>query len=153
MDRPLAERQISLGRRLTYPPNQSNLATLTMETPMTDLSLYERLGGEDKIRQIATSIFDNHTRNKAVNARYAQSNRDEVIRLVTEFVCAGTGGPQTYTGKDMIAAHKGMNINEQEYVAVLDDILEALNANEVGQREQEELLMIAYSLRGEILHV
>ena len=120
---------------------------------MTDLSLYERLGGEDKIRQIATSIFDNHTRNKAVNARYAQSNRDEVIRLVTEFVCAGTGGPQTYTGKDMIAAHKGMNINEQEYVAVLDDILEALNANEVGQREQEELLMIAYSLRGEILHV
>jgi hemoglobin len=124
-----------------------------METPMTDLSLYERLGGEEKIREIATSIFDNHTRNKAVNARYVQSNRDEVIRLVTEFVCAGTGGPQTYTGKDMIAAHKGMNINEQEYVAVLDDILEALNANEVGQREQEELLMIAYSLRGEILHV
>lgn len=53
----------------------------------------------------------------------------------------------------MLAAHKGMNINEQEYVAVMDDILNALNAHDVGQREQEEFLMIAYSLRGDILHV
>ncbi len=124
-----------------------------MEMMMSEASLYERLGGEDKIRQIATSILDNHLKNNAVNTRYANRDRNEVIRLVTEFVCAGTGGPQTYTGKDMLKAHKGMNINEQEYVAVLDDILEALNSNSVGQREQEEFLMIAYSLRGEILHV
>lgn len=120
---------------------------------MTEKSLYERLGGEEKIRTIATSIFDNHVNNDAVKARYADSDRDEVIRLVTEFVCAGTGGPQSYTGKDMLEAHRGMNISEQEYMAVLDDILAALEANGVGQREQEELLMIAYSLRGEILHV
>ncbi len=119
---------------------------------MFEGSLYERLGGEEKIRAITTSIFDNHLANATVNARYADSDRDEVIRVVTEFICAGTGGPQAYTGKDMIAAHKGMNISEQEYMAVLDDILAALNANGVGQREQEELLSIAYSLRGEILH-
>jgi hemoglobin len=46
-----------------------------------------------------------------------------------------------------------MNISEAEYVAVLDDILDALNTHQIGQREQEEFLMIAYSLRGEILHV
>lgn len=120
---------------------------------MVDASLYERLGGEEKIRTIAASIFDNHVKNEAVKARYAESDRDEVFRLVTEFVCAGTGGPQSYTGKDMLEAHRGMNISEQEYMAVLDDILAALEANGVGQREQEELLMIAYSLRSEILHV
>lgn len=120
---------------------------------MSEASLYERLGGEEKIRQLATSIFDNHVNNPAVRARYAQSDRNEVVRLVTEFICAGTGGPQTYTGRDMLEAHRGMNIGEQEYVAVLDDIMAALNANSVGQREQEELLMIAYSLRGEIMHV
>ena len=120
---------------------------------MSEASLYERLGGEAKIRRIATSIFDNHAKNSVIKARYGASDRDNGIRLVTEFVCAGTGGPQTYTGKDMVAAHKGMNISEQEYVAVLDDILDALKANGVGQREQEEFLMIAYSLRGDILHV
>jgi hypothetical protein len=29
----------------------------------------------------------------------------------------------------------------------------ALNAHGVGKREQEEFLMIAYSLKGDILHV
>lgn len=120
---------------------------------MADESLYERLGGEDNILKIATTLFDNHAGNETIKARYSDSDRDEVIRLVTEFICAGTGGPQTYTGKDMLTAHKGMNISEQEYVAVMDDILDALDTNGVAQREQEEFLMIAYSLRGEILHV
>lgn len=119
---------------------------------MSDASLYERLGGEEKIRRITAAIVDNHLANDAINARFAESDRDEVIRVVSEFICAGTGGPQSYTGRDMVAAHRGMNISEQEYMAVLDDIMAALESNGVGQREQEELLMIAYSLRGQILH-
>ncbi len=120
---------------------------------MSEGTLYERLGGEEKIRKIAGDIFDNHLNNDAVNVRYADSNRDEVVRIVTEFICMGTGGPQEYTGKDMLSAHRGMNINEQEYMAVVDDIMAALASNGVGEREQQEMLAIAYSLKGEILHV
>lgn len=120
---------------------------------MAEASLYDRLGGEDGIKQVATTLFDNHAANPVIKARYADSDRDDVIRLVTEFLCAGTGGTQAYTGKDMLTSHRGMNISEAEYIAVLDDLLNALETNGVGQREQEELLSIAYSLRGEILHV
>lgn len=118
---------------------------------MSVQSLYERLGGESKIRTIAGDILDNHLKNPAVSARYADSNRDDVIRLVTEFVSAGTGGPQQYTGKDMVAAHRGMNINEQEYLAVIDDIMAALGKNGIGDLEKQEVLMICYSLKGDIL--
>jgi hemoglobin len=120
---------------------------------MSESSLYDRLGGEEKIEKIAATIFENHSKNDAVRSRYVDSDRDNVIRLVAEFICADTGGPQIYTGKNMIDTHRGMNISEAEYVAVLDDILDALNTHQIGQREQEEFLMIAYSLRGEILHV
>ena len=120
---------------------------------MATQSLYERLGGEENIRAIGSDIFDNHTKNPVILARFVDSDRDTVVRLVTEFICAGTGGPQEYTGKDMLSAHKGMNISEQEYMAILDDILAALEKNGVGQREIEEFMMIAYSLRGDILHV
>ena len=119
---------------------------------MAEPNLYERLGGEEKIRTIATDIFDNHLRNSAVKARYVDSDRAAVIRVVTEFICAGTGGPQMYTGKDMVAAHRGMNISEHEYLAVIDDIMEALEKNNVGDQEKQEMLMIAYSLKDEILH-
>lgn len=53
----------------------------------------------------------------------------------------------------MLTAHRGMNISEEEFVAVLDDIMEALDAHNVGQREREELLMISYSLKPEIVRV
>ena len=120
---------------------------------MSEASLYERLGGEEKIRAIATDIFDTHAANPLIKARYVDSNRDEVIRIVTEFICAGTGGPQEYTGKNMLDTHRGMNINDTEYMAVIDDIMLALDKNGVGDREKQEMLMIAYSLRPEIVHV
>ncbi|GIU40597.1 hypothetical protein TUM3794_18860 [Shewanella colwelliana] len=61
-----------------------------------------------------------------------------------------TGGPLAYTGKNMSDTHKGMNINQREYMGVIDDILAVLDKHDVGQQEQE-LLMAAYSLRSEIL--
>ena len=120
---------------------------------MSEATLYERLGGEENIRKIATTLFDTHANNPAINARYVNSNRDNVIQLVFEFLCNATGGPQEYTGKDMLTAHRGMNISEQEFMAVLDDILSALQANGIGQREQEELLLANFNLRADIVRV
>jgi hemoglobin len=51
----------------------------------------------------------------------------------------------------MVAAHWGMNISEREYLAVTDDIMAALDKNGVGDQEKREILMIAFSLKGEIL--
>ena len=36
--------------------------------------------------------------------------------------------------------------------AVMDDVMNALAKNDVGEREQQEILMVLYSLKGEILH-
>ena len=120
---------------------------------MTEATLYERLGGEEKIRAIAGGIFDNHRNNALVKVRFADSDRDSVIKLVTEFICMGTGGTQQYTGRDMLEVHRGMNISEQEYLAVVDDIMSALEKNDVGDREKQEMLFIAYSLKEQILRV
>ncbi len=119
---------------------------------MSEQSLYLRLGGEEKIAKIAADIFDTHAANPVIASRYKDSDRDKVIKVVTEFICAGTGGPQDYTGKSMPDAHRGMNISETEYLAVIDDIMLALDKNHVGDREKQEMLMIAYSIKGEILH-
>ncbi len=51
----------------------------------------------------------------------------------------------------MVAAHKGMNINAEEFMAVLDDALNTLEKNNIGPREQEEVLFILHSMRKEIM--
>jgi hemoglobin len=115
-------------------------------------TLYERLGGRPGIEAIVENIWENHVSNPLINKRYADSDPDNVKRLVTEMCCAGFGGPESYTGKDMIAAHKNMNINDTEFVAVCDDVLKALDQNNVGQREKDEILCILYSLKNDVVY-
>ncbi len=118
-------------------------------------SLYERLGGTEGITQIANDVVDLHLQNPTIATRYenAKSDVPSMKNAAATFFIAGTGGPDVYQGKDMVSAHKGMNISAAEFMAVLDDSLAALEKNGVGQREQEEVLYILYSLRSQILAV
>ncbi|HAQ50459.1 MAG TPA: group 1 truncated hemoglobin [Gammaproteobacteria bacterium] len=116
-------------------------------------TLYERLGGHDSIAAVARTIFTNHCKNESIKTRYADSDPEQVIKKVTEFMCAGFGGPESYSGQDMLTAHTGMNISETEFNAVVDDVLSALETHNVGQREKDEILCALWSMRPEIVHV
>ena len=116
-------------------------------------SLFERLGGTDKITQVSGDIVDLHMKNKAISNRFVNSDIDKLKKTVSEFFITGTGGPSLYKGKDMLTVHKGMNISAIEFVAVLDDSLEAMQKNGIGQREQEEVLFILYSMRNDVILV
>jgi hemoglobin len=117
-------------------------------------SLYERLGASEGIKKIASDALDNHLANPRIKARYESLENLEAVRQgAANFFIMATGGPEVYEGKNMLETHKGMNIDAAEYMAVCDDILDALDANGIEQREQEEVLFALYSLRREIMHV
>jgi hemoglobin len=116
-------------------------------------SLYERLGGTEGITKIASDLVDIHLANPRIAPRYAGSDVSTVKNGAATFFISGTGGPDVYKGKNMLATHKGMNIDEDEFIAVLDDALEALEKNNIGQREKEEVLFVLYSMKSEIVRV
>lgn len=115
-------------------------------------SLYERLGGKDKIAQITDDVWINHVSNPDVAPRYANSDPERVKSMVTDFVCWGTGGPETYAGKDMLQAHSTMNISHREFMAVVDDVMRALEKHKVADREKNELLGLLFSLKDQVVH-
>jgi hemoglobin len=116
-------------------------------------SLYERLGGTDGIKAIASDLVDFHLNNPRIAPRYADSDVAAVKNAAATFFIAASGGPSVYEGKEMLAAHRGMNIDDAEFMAVLDDAMAALEKNGIGQREQEEVLFFLYGLKPEIVHV
>jgi len=116
-------------------------------------TLYNRLGGTDGIRRIVDVLVDNHAKNPVVSARFAGSDMNNLKQMAGDFFITGSGGPEVYSGKDMIAAHQFMNISGDEFVAVLDDAMNALQANGIGQREQEEVLYILYNIKGQIVGI
>jgi len=122
------------------------------ESTMT-ASLFERLGGTQGCTQIASDLVDIHLANPRISPRYANSDVAKLKNGAATFFIAGTGGPNVYDGKDMLATHKGMNISGDEFLAVLDDAVEALAKNNIGQREQEEVLFVLHSMKSEIVGV
>jgi len=126
------------------------------QTPTTargTTSLYDRLGRLDGIARITRTLIENHMANPLVSVRYASADMDRVEQHVVEFFCAGSGGPETYTGKDVLETHRGMNVSEQEFVAVVDDAMKALQAHRIDPATCDEVLGILWSLKGQVVRV
>lgn len=121
-------------------------------------SLYERLGGADGIERLVDDIVEAHMHNPLIKSRFVPY-REEPERLerikghICQFFSAGSGGPQQYDGRTMPDAHRGMNISEAEYMAAVDDIMQTLEHHDIDDTARKDVLMIAYTLRGEIMHV
>ena len=125
---------------------------------MNEASLFERLGGSSGIAVLVDDIVARHMENPVIQARFrpyleTPDKIDAVKKHTCAFLEAGSGGSAQYTGRTMRAAHRGMNISEAEFMAALDDILAALKKRAVDEQSQKDVLAIAYSLKGEILHV
>lgn len=120
----------------------------------TTATLYDRLGRRDGITRITRELIKNHLANPIVSNRYRQiKDMDRVERNVIDFFCAGSGGPETYAGKDMLNTHRGMNVSEQEFVSVIDDAMAALATCGVEAPVRNEVLAILWSMKAEVIRV
>lgn len=121
---------------------------------MTTPTLYERLGGAEGIASLVDEVMAAHLANPVVKPRFENiKDLDHAKKMAWEFFCAGAGGPETYTGKDMLAAHKGMNISEQEYLAVTDDIVGAMTKQGLAEDTKKDVIAILYALKASIIRV
>ena len=117
-------------------------------------TLYQRLGGAEGIARLVDDVIAAHLDNPIVKTRFENiKDMEHTKRMACEFFCAGSGGPEPYTGKDMLAAHKGMNISEQEYLALMDDIVGAMNKHKLDEATKNDVIAILYSLKGDIIRV
>jgi|SRR5688572_14574352 len=125
---------------------------------MKSSSLFERLGGSSGINALVEDIVALHMENPVIRARFRPYLETPDRLAVTKkhlcaFLEAGSGGSAKYAGRSMQDTHRGMNINEAEYMAATDDILAVLRKHQIDEQTQKDVLAIAYSLKGDILHV
>jgi hemoglobin len=118
-----------------------------------DASLYERLGGAERIAAIVDDFVDRHAVNPLIAPRFRGRDLPKLKLMGAQFFCIGAGSPQRYEGRDMRTAHAGMNISEQEFMAAVDDIVAALQEQGTGAPEVNEVVGILYSMKGEVLRV
>ena len=116
-----------------------------------EASLYERLGGKPAITAVVDDFIGNVAADSRINGRFAGTNIPRLKQLLVEQICAASGGPCTYTGRDMLSAHRGMNISEGEFNALVGDLVRSLDKFKVPEKEKGELLSALGGMKSDIV--
>ncbi|HZF40705.1 MAG TPA: group 1 truncated hemoglobin, partial [Blastocatellia bacterium] len=129
------------------------LAVLLGNAVAQNKSLYTRLGGKDAIKAVVDELATIAAGDARINKKFAKSNLDRLKFELVEQICAATGGPCKYTGRDMKTAHKNMSVTEGEFNALVEDLVAALDKFNVGANEKKELLGILAPMKPQIVEV
>jgi hemoglobin len=88
-----------------------------------------------------------------INERFATTDIARLKKNLVDQVCLATGGPCTYTGRDMKTTHAGMRITNADFNALVQDLVAALDAFKVPETDKKELLGILGPMKKDIVEV
>lgn len=120
----------------------------------TEPSLYDRLGGYDMIAATVDAFFERFGADPELAPFLGGINAAEGARIrqrFVDFICARTGGPCVYLGRDMRSAHEGLPITDAHFDRVVGHIRDALRAVGVPETAASELMEMVEALRSQIV--
>lgn len=117
------------------------------------VALYDRLGRRAALIAVVDQLYANVAADKRINGFFATTAPGPFKARLVDQICAASGGPCQYTGKDMRAAHAGRHITGADFDALIEDLVAALDHFNVPAREQTELLGLLGAMKKDIVGV
>jgi hemoglobin len=114
-------------------------------------SLYERLGGKEAITVVVDDFIKRVAADSQINRFFATTDIPKLKTNLVDQLCEASGGPCKYKGKDMKTAHKGLGVSNAHFDAMGNDMVAALNAAKVPEKEKNEVLALLGSMRKDIV--
>ena len=91
------------------------------------------------------------TTDPRIKERFFNTDAENLKKLLVEFVCVAAGGGCAYTGRDMETSHAGMELVEEEWDALVEALVGALDKYKVPAKEKGELLGAIGPLKPQIV--
>jgi hemoglobin len=116
-------------------------------------SLYDRLGGKDALTAVVEDFVARCAGDDRINAKFARTDIPRLKKMLVDQVCEATGGPCTYTGRDMKETHTAMGVTKGEFESLVEDLVATLDGFDVPKPEQQELLGLLAPMQGDIVEI
>jgi len=116
-----------------------------------DKTLFERLGGLPAITAVVDEFVNRTTADPRIKQRFFNTDAVQLKKFLVEFVASASGGGVKYTGRDMASSHAGMDLVDDEFTALVENLIAALDKFHVPEREKGELLGALGPLKPQIV--
>ena len=119
-----------------------------------DKLLYLRLGGYDVIAGIIDDLYARMRSDPELqrfSAGRSVDSKNRARQLFVDQICALSGGPCIYIGRDMRTSHAGLGITRREWDQTMKHTAAALQKFKIQANEKEEFLGILERFQDEII--
>ncbi|MDZ7789141.1 MAG: group 1 truncated hemoglobin [Xanthomonadales bacterium] len=117
-----------------------------------DESLYDRLGGREVIAEFVDDAVERILVDERIAHLFEDSDIPNLKFQLTDQICLLAGGPCEYRGLDMESAHRGLDINEAEFNALVEDFQWAMRANDVPYGLENQVLALLAPMKPAVIH-
>ncbi len=120
--------------------------------PETPPSLYEKIGGEAAVNAAVDLFYRKVLSDDRIAHFFDSIDMDSQHVKQKAFLTMVFGGPNSYSGKDMRAAHAHMNLTEEHFNAVAENLIATLKELNVAQEDIDSIVTIALSVKDDVLN-
>ncbi len=117
-----------------------------------DNSLYLALGSKAGIGRIVEGMLINIADDDRIVDHFVDADIDRLYQKLVEQLCVESGGPCEYTGDSMQDSHAGMDITEGDFNALVENLIVAMDEQQVSVTAQNRLLRRLAAMRGAIIY-
>lgn len=121
------------------------------QTPAVQPTLFQRLGGMEKITLAAQQLVDNVSRDPRTKRSFEGVNLKRLKVSVASHLCSVADGPCRYEGETMAVAHTGMALTDAEFDLMGRYLEQALLQQGAAAHDIRELDAILGKMRPDIL--
>lgn len=112
---------------------------------------YEQFGGQAGIQAIVDDLLEVILEDDRINFQFAKTDIGRFREKLTEQLCVESGGPCRYTGLSMQEAHAGRHIDDVQFNAIVEDLVEVMERHRVPVAAQNRLLHRLAPMHAEIV--
>ena len=114
-------------------------------------SLYEQFGGRPGIEALVEELLVRILEDERINRGFAEVDILNLNDRLVEQICVEVGGPCTYTGRTMAESHAGLALGEADFNALVEDLVDAMQARGIPRSAQNRLLERLARMHGDIV--
>jgi hemoglobin len=132
----------------------SSVGHIGSASAQSNNSLYKRLGGYDALAAVTDEFITALATDKKLGRFFvgaSDNSKARIRQLVVDQLCAATGGPCVYIGRDMKSSHKGLGITEEDWNIAVKHLVNTLTKFKVPEKEQKEVAGALTGLKADIV--
>jgi hemoglobin len=89
-------------------------------------TIYDRIGGKDAVAAAVDALYARILCDHGLAPYFARTDMRRLKAHMRAFFAAALGGPAVYGGRDMAAAHRGLDITDAAFDAVVGHLVAVL---------------------------